>query len=114
MALPGGRSQLTGVATGLYANNLTALGNNEALFTTFTTNQDGSGTAELWVTDGTPGGTSQLNIGGASTGTNADGSFGLNPQGFTAYEGKVLFSGFDSSGNDGLWVTDGTLSERRR
>jgi ELWxxDGT repeat protein len=59
----------------------------------------------LWVTDGTSAGTSELTIAGAGS------SFGIfstvNP-GFALFGSEVLFSGNDTHGLDGLWVTDGT------
>jgi ELWxxDGT repeat protein len=65
----------------------------------------------LWVTDGTAAGTHELTgISGASSG----GLFnwfpgGYNPD-FTSFNGEVLFQGKDTSGNLGLWVTDGTAA----
>jgi ELWxxDGT repeat protein len=64
---------------------------------------DGTHGTELWVADGTAGGTSLLkdinNVGDASS----------NPGGLTALgNGKVLFQAKDSSSGSELWVTDGT------
>jgi ELWxxDGT repeat protein len=65
----------------------------------------------LWVTDGTAAGTHELTgISGVSSG----GLFnwfpgGYNPD-FTSFNGEVLFQGKDTSGNLGLWVTDGTAA----
>jgi ELWxxDGT repeat protein len=58
---------------------------------------------ELWVTDGTAGGTSLLKDIGAGA---ADGA--RTPQGFTPVgANKVVFSAEDANGVE-LWVTDGT------
>jgi len=66
---------------------------------------DTSGAAGLWVTNGLAAGTHELSISGA----NAGGIFG-NTKGpaFTVFNGEVLFAGDDASGNNGLWVTNGT------
>ena len=63
--------------------------------------KDTNGHVNLWVTDGTSGGTSELTVAGI-------GSLGLEPSWFTVLGGKVLFSGWDTSGHRNLWVTDGT------
>src|SRR5438309_248318 len=71
---------------------------------------DASGAASLWVTDGTSAGSSELGVAGA----NAGGLFSLNffpsgfSPGFTVLGTRALFEGYDASGVDGLWVTDGT------
>jgi hypothetical protein len=67
---------------------------------------DASGKLNLWVTDGTSAGTSELGITGvASAGILAFG----NPD-LTFFGGEVLFAGEDSAGHVNLWVTDGTLA----
>ena len=72
--------------------------------------QDANGNPNLWVTDGTSAGTSELAVAGAGAG----GLFDLNffPSGFspdiTVLGGLALFEGFDANGIDSLWVTDGT------
>ena len=70
---------------------------------------DDSGAAGLWVTDGTASGTYE--IGGAAnsgvTGADAD---GLAPTDLTVNGQTVLFNGKDTSGDNTLWVTDGTAS----
>ena len=109
-------SGIAGVSTGLNADGytngldptgLTVLNNNLAVFAGY----DFSGNSGLWVTDGTVNGTYELTgTAGASTGASPYNSIpGLNPSGFVAYNGKALFTGWDSSGNPGLWVTDGTV-----
>src|SRR5262249_9775902 len=64
----------------------------------------------LWVTDGTAAGTHELAVSGAFSG----GLFNWFPGGdnpdFTRFNGEVLFQGKDTSGNLGLWVTDGTAA----
>jgi ELWxxDGT repeat protein len=107
-----GTSQLA--AAGSYTNGLfynfatpdfTVLGG-KALFA----GQDASGNPNLWVTDGTSAGTSELAVAGANSG----GLFSLNffpsgfSPGFTVLGTRALFEGYDASGIDGLWVTDGT------
>ena len=61
---------------------------------------DASGHTNLWVTDGTAAGTSELTAVGASS--------GLNPSGITILGTKALFEGFDASNRVQLWVSDGT------
>jgi ELWxxDGT repeat protein len=63
---------------------------------------DANNHEDLWVTDGTASGTSELSVAGTNS------SRGLSPYYLTSFHGKVLFEGDDSSGNWGLWVTDGT------
>jgi ELWxxDGT repeat protein len=57
----------------------------------------------LWVTDGTAAGTSELSVAGAA-------SSGLDPAGLTLHGNEVQFTGVASSVNSGLWVTDGTAA----
>ena len=67
---------------------------------------DPSGQLGLWETDGTAAGTHELTgIAGAET----TGS-GLYPSDLTVLNGHVLFAGVDSSGQLGLWETDGTVA----
>jgi hypothetical protein len=69
---------------------------------------DASGRPNLWVTDGTSAGTSELNVAGANfNGLFYDGGSVPNPD-FTIHGNEVLFGGADSNGHGGLWVTDGT------
>ncbi len=100
-----GTHELTGITgadpSGLAPSDLTVL-NGEVLFRGL----DQSGQAELWITDGTVAGTHAVTgIAGASTT-----GIGLDPSGFAVYDGEVLFSGFDSSGNQELWTTNGSAA----
>ena len=58
---------------------------------------DQAGSSNLWVTDGTGAGTSELSVAGASPN-------GLNPLGITVLGSKVLFEGVDASDQTNLWV----------
>jgi hypothetical protein len=64
----------------------------------------------LWISNGTAAGTTEIQVNGAGTGYGPGISpfHGLQPSGFTVLGDKVLFSGLDSLGRTGLWVTDGT------
>jgi ELWxxDGT repeat protein len=66
--------------------------------------QDSRGRYNLWVTDWTSAGTSELTV----TGTNP--TSGLNPSYITVLGGRALFEGDDASGRISLWVTDGTTA----
>jgi ELWxxDGT repeat protein len=72
---------------------------------------DASNHLGLWVTDGTAAGTTELT---GISGANANGLFSnlsnLDSPHFTVLNGQVLFNGLDASGNNGLWVTDGTAA----
>ncbi|MDE2198432.1 MAG: Hint domain-containing protein [Rhodospirillales bacterium] len=57
----------------------------------------------LWVSDGTAAGTSEIPVAGANTTPGG----GLSPQELTPLNGKLVFDGVDSVGNQ-LWITDGT------
>jgi ELWxxDGT repeat protein len=59
------------------------------------------------VTDGTSSGTSELAVAAADSSGVFDGAR-LSTSDFTVFCGKALFDGRDASGNNGLWVTDGT------
>jgi ELWxxDGT repeat protein len=96
----------TGLANGI--NFDVVLFNGKVLFAA----PDASNHFNLWVTDGTAGGTSELTAAGAF----ASGLFynlghpqALDP-GFMAVAGKVLFTGVDAAGLYGLWTTDGTAA----
>jgi ELWxxDGT repeat protein len=62
---------------------------------------DASDHFNLWVTDGTAAGTSELTPAGAYY-------YGLDASGFTALGTRILFEGVDASGGYKPWVTDGT------
>jgi ELWxxDGT repeat protein len=98
-----------GLANGLFSNvaapDFTVLGG-KVLFA----GQDATGDPNLWVTDGTSAGTGELTVAGANSGGLFSLDFfpsGFSP-GFTVIGTRALFEGYDASGIDGLWVTDGT------
>src|SRR5579871_465338 len=71
--------------------------------------RDASDDFGLWVSDGTAAGTTE--IGGlADQGVGGANANGLSPQSVVQFDGKVFFGGKDSSGNYGLWVSDGTAA----
>ena len=87
---------------GSYPGDITALGNGKALLSA----TDGTGTHgyELWVSDGTYAGTSQvkdINPGSGSSGIQDVTKFGT---------GKALFSANDGTHGYELWVSDGTTA----
>ena len=65
---------------------------------------DASGHRNLWVTDGTSAGTSELTVAGADS---AGLFYEIDPQ-FTALGNKALFVGADATRHSNLWITDGT------
>ena len=70
---------------------------------------DASGNSNLWVTDGTSAGSSELAVSGANTGRLFNLNYfsaGFSP-GFTVLGAVAPFEGYDAGGNDSLWVTDG-------
>ena len=69
--------------------------------------RDASDRLGLWVTDGTAAGTSEVSVAGASTSSS---NSGLEPYSFSAYNGKVVFGGFDASNQVSLWASDGTAA----
>jgi hypothetical protein len=74
---------------------------------------DASGHLNLWVTDGTAAGTSELTVAGAySGGLLYSTSPFINPD-FTVLGANVLFDGDDASGHYNLWVTNGTSAGTR-
>ena len=91
-------ASLSGLFSGGFEPEFTVLGSKGLFRAT-----DSSGNINLWVTDSTAAGTSELSVAGAS-------SSGLFPFDFTVFGRKVLFDGIDSSGNRSLWVTDGTAA----
>jgi ELWxxDGT repeat protein len=66
---------------------------------------DANQTRSLWVTNGTTAGTSELTIAGSDT---SFGIFATAPPNFGLLGGEALFSGRDSQGLNGLWITDGS------
>jgi hypothetical protein len=91
-------------AGGLQPVNIVALGS-EVLFQ----GVDSAGNSGLWKTDGTAAGTTE--IGGLSdAGVSGASAAGLQPESMAVFGSEVLFSGFDSAGNNGLWETDGTAA----
>ncbi|WP_426413737.1 beta strand repeat-containing protein [Bradyrhizobium ganzhouense] len=62
---------------------------------------DGNKHVNLWVTDGTSAGTSELSVANASVN-------GLKPTSFVSLGTKVAFIGTDSANHQGLWISDGT------
>ena len=67
---------------------------------------DGESGSELWVTDGTSGGTQLLKDINTSDGYYSD----SNPSEFIEFNGKLYFNANDGESGDELWVTDGTSS----
>jgi ELWxxDGT repeat protein len=102
-----GTHELTGIAgamttgVGLDPSDFTVY-NGEVLFSGI----DSNGQYGLWETNGTAAGTHELTgiAGEATTGS------GLLPQHLTNYNGELLFTGCDSSGQYGLWQTNGTAA----
>ena len=90
-----------GNPTGLSPNGFVTFGSKAIFFGTDSANFTG-----LWVTDGTVGGTEEL--GGLENGQIVGKGASLSPENLAAFNNSVLFDAFDSSGFDGLWITDGT------
>src|ERR1700722_19324261 len=62
---------------------------------------------DLWVSDGTPGGT--FPVGGArNAGVVGAGAFGVAPTSITPLGGGVLFNGTNSKLRGGVWFSNGT------
>ena len=64
---------------------------------------DAKGDFNLWVTNGTAAGTSEISLAKQDPG-------GLIPQFLTVFGSKVLFEGSDKNHHGNLWVTDGTAA----
>ena len=60
---------------------------------------------DLWVTNGTAAGTSEISV----PSTNVSPVIGLDPQDLVTLGSEVLFRGLDHSNLWGLWVSDGTV-----
>jgi len=71
--------------------------------------RDTSGDYNLWITNGTQAGTSELNVAGAYSGAVLYYAAYANPD-FTVFGSEVLFDGFDASEHLSLWVTNGTAA----
>ena len=70
--------------------------------------ENASGNFNIWSTDGTSAGTSELTAPGANShGLLSTGSFWISPD-LTVLGGEVLFAGVDANGHINPWVTDGT------
>ena len=100
-----GDSDLAYVRPGaLDVQNLTRIGN-KAIFS----GADASGYEALWVTDGTTAGT--FEIGGVNNaGVAGAGAHGLAIQDVVATGSLAYFDAADNSGQERLWVTDGTAA----
>jgi ELWxxDGT repeat protein len=100
-----GTRELAGIndaALAFFPQDMTVF-NGKVLFS----GHDASGNVGMWVTNGTVAGTHELNISGAFSG----GIFsGVSHPDFTTLNGQALFEGKNTSGNLGLWVTDGTAA----
>ena len=107
-----GTHELTGIAgvatvgqdtgpPGLSPGDLTVY-NGQLLFS----GDDAHGQTGLWESNGTASGTHELTgiVGAPMSGK------GLNPSYLTVFNGHALFNGLDSSGQLGLWETDGTAA----
>ncbi len=63
----------------------------------------------LWVSNGTTAGT--FEIGGyRNAGVSGAGAQGLDPTTIVAFGNKAIFGADDSTGDYGLWITDGTVA----
>ena len=71
---------------------------------------DANGSTGLWVSDGTAAGTVELAVSNTDTQNVAEMGAGLNPSNITLANGQIFFAGTDSSGNVGLWKSDGTAA----
>ena len=106
-----GTHELTGItgansSPGLFSGvnpDMTVI-NSEVLFA----GKDTNGQIGLWVTDATSAGTHELN---GISGADPSGLLSQAFPDFTVFNGHALFEGSNTSGNLGLWVTDGTASD---
>lgn len=99
LSASGVASQVTGdsLSPNLDPLNLTVVGSK-----VFFSGTDAAGNGDLFVSDGTAGGTQAILPANTTAG-------GLIPDQIVAANGKVFFSGIDASGSAGLWVSDGTV-----
>ena len=73
--------------------------------------RDSSHHYNLWVTDGTTAGTTELTgVSGANIGGLIDAVGGQINGDLTLFNGEVMFDGEDTSGAVGLWVSNGTAA----
>jgi ELWxxDGT repeat protein len=100
LAVAGART--SGLFAMTFHPHLTAFGG-KALFEGY----DATNRLNLWVTDGTAVGTSELAVAGAYSGGLFNVSAPINAN-FTVFGGKVVFEGTDAGHNRNLWITDGT------
>jgi ELWxxDGT repeat protein len=91
-------------SSGLNPSSMVVLGN-QVLFDGL----DSSGHFSLWETNGTAAGTTEIG-GDGNAGISGVNASGLEPADLVAFGGEVLFDGFDSANNQGLWLTDGTAA----
>jgi hypothetical protein len=70
---------------------------------------DSKGDSSLWVSDGTPTGTSEVG-GGGNAGVTGVGATGLTPNNLVGFGGNAMFWSTDSNNTLSLWSTDGTVS----
>jgi ELWxxDGT repeat protein len=114
---PGGTTEIGGLndagvtgafAGGLRPSTITVVGSKA-----FFEGQDSTASQGLWVTDGTPGGTTEVGGLGDAGVTDSPGTRGLGfgPFNIIAYGGEAYFSGGDSQLGVGLWVTDGIAAD---
>jgi ELWxxDGT repeat protein len=104
-----GTSELTNIAGAptpdegdfVYAGDGMAVLNGRALFAAYDATNE---TVDLWTTDGTAAGTSELMV------ANANALEGLSPTDLTTLGNEVVFNGLDADGESGLWVSDGTAA----
>ena len=106
----------TGLFDGVHNPNFTVAGNK-----VFFVGAAANDYYDLWVSDGTAAGTSEVQVSGAFSAP-APGSIGglfssdsvsnpfpIAPE-FTVFGNDVLFEGRDASGNIGVWISDGTAN----
>ncbi|HXF53258.1 MAG TPA: ELWxxDGT repeat protein [Hyphomicrobiaceae bacterium] len=101
---PGGTALLQDIFSGIEGSSpagFTLLSTASGDRLVFSAN-DGTSGIELYVTDGTPGGTQLIKD------INTTGSNDSLPEGFTPLGDKVIFSADDGSTGIELWITDGT------